>query len=306
MLSEVLSVLRPAPGDTIIDGTVGEGGHALAVAASLSPGGRLIGIDKDADSLKTAENRLSKLDAEVFLCHGSYANMKNFLEPIGLKKVEGVLLDLGFSMRHIKKSGRGFSFRENNVADMRYNTQKGVPAWKWIKGAKLEEIKKVLKELGQEEESLRVAKALKKLGENKGPFSSRCLSETIYKVKKNKNLKIDPATKTFQAIRIKVNSELEELKKGLNESVKIIKKGGRLAVLTYHSLEDRIVKEFLSFYSGKCFCPPEIPVCTCGNGQRRPRLKIINSSGAKPSEKEIKINPASRSARLRAGELEEE
>ncbi len=303
MLPETVSVLNPSPGKIIIDGTVGEGGHAVSLAGKVKPGGILIGIDRDAENLKIAENRLKKAGAAFKLFNGTYSDMEGFLQEEGHKEADGVLLDLGFSMRQIKKAARGFSFSENLPLDMRYDPSKGQSAESWLRQADVSEIKDVLKKYGQEEESPRVARCLKKLAETDKKITASKAAEAIASAKRKKKKRINPATKTFQAIRIYINSELEELKKGLIAAASCIKTGGRLAVLTYHSLEDKIVKDFLYRFSGKCECPPGMPVCGCGALSRRPFLKIIPESGSVPSEKEKSENPASRSARMRAAEV---
>ncbi len=303
MLAETVSVLNPSPGKIIVDGTVGEGGHAVALVEKIKPGGILMGIDRDEDNLAIAEERLKKTGAAFKLFKGTYSGMEGFLKKEGVKGADGVLLDLGFSMRQIKNASRGFSFNEDSPLDMRYDTSNGISAESWLREAEITEIKEVLKKFGQEDESARVARCLKKLVEEQEGISAIRAAEAVSQAKRKKKKRINPATKTFQAIRIHINSELEELKKGLEAASLSLCRGGRLVVLTYHSIEDRIVKDFLFKFSGSCQCPSGMPVCGCGALSRRPLLKVLPDSGSAPSEKEKAKNPASRSARLRAAEV---
>jgi 16S rRNA (cytosine1402-N4)-methyltransferase len=304
MADEVIEFLQPVSGDVIVDGTVGEGGHSLKLAEKITPKGLLIIIDRDKDNLEIARKRLSDIKTNFKPFVGSYSGIKDILEGLSVNEVDGVLLDLGFSMRHIFDSKKGFSFSREEILDMRYDTSTGIPAYQWLNTAGVSEIARVLRKYGQEEEALYIAKAIVRFRKEAEIKTSTQLAEIVTKTKRRKKKKVHPATKTFQAIRIHINREFDELEKGLRNSVKVIKKGGRLAVLTYHSLEDRIVKDFLLEYSGrKCTCPSGLPVCKCGAEKVRPMVKIPKASGSRPSQEEIDVNPAARSAHLRGCEV---
>ncbi len=310
MTDEIIEFLRPAGGSIIVDGTIGEGGHAALIAKKLQPGGFLIGIDKDRDNLKIAKKMLSVFDINYKLFCDSYVNVKNIIKQAGYKFVDAVLLDLGFSRRQIEYSGRGFTFLKDEKLDMRFNKDGRRIAYEWLNSAAEDEIRNVLKKFGEEKDAKQIAakiilqRCIKKIHTT---FELSSLVRTA-KFKKNKSAiykKINPATKTFQAIRIYINNELEDVNKGVEECLKIIKKGGRFAVLTYHSLEDKIVKEIFRKYSGQCLCPHNFPVCKCGVESRRPLLKIFSDFPLKPSEREITENPSARSAHLRGCEVAE-
>ena len=306
MASESVSLLKPESGNVFVDGTIGEGGHAVLLGKALKADGILIGIDKDGDNLKIAEQRLNKLKVNFKVFQDSYVNIGKVLNNVGLKKADGILLDLGFSMKHVKNASRGFSFFEDELLDMRYDTSSGISAQEWLKQAKVSEVREVLKRYGQEEESFRVAKAVVSMARNTTDITARVLADTISKVKRKKSRRRHPATKAFQAIRIQVNSEIDDLKKGLENALACLKKGGRLVVLTYHSLEDRIVKRFFLKYSGKCECPRALPVCVCGGKKIRPLVKILPKSGTMALKEEKRKNPASASAHIRVCEVMEE
>lgn len=305
MGNEVIEFLKPEPGSVVVDGTIGEGGHSVLIARKILPDGALIGIDKDKKNIAVAKRRLSPIGADFKLFYNSYANIdKIIVEKAGIRYVDGILLDLGFSMKHIKSSKRGFSFLEDEMLDMRYDTDSGLPAHEWLNHASGDEIEKVLKEFGQEKEYRRIATAIVRYRDKEKIITAKQLAGIISNAKRKFAKKIHPATRTFQAIRIYMNNELEELEKGLVNSLKILKKGKRLAVLTYHSLEDRIVKDFLLKYSGRCLCPPRLPVCKCGAKERLPKVKILKESGLRPSDDEIALNPSARGAHLRGCKVE--
>jgi 16S rRNA (cytosine1402-N4)-methyltransferase len=300
MVQEVIAYLNLKPGCTIVDGTVGEGGHAVIIARKIKRG-FLIGIDKDRANLETAKKRITDAGVRVKLFHGSYADIKKFLKEAKMKYADGVLLDLGFSMRQIKEGGRGFSFSKDETLDMRYDRDSGIPAYMWLNRAQPGEIEDALRNYGQEPEYRRVARAIVRSRQERRIMTSVRLSSIVSEAKLKKHGKIHPATKTFQAVRIFINNELGELGKGLKNSLDVIKQGGRLAVLTYHSLEDRIVKDFFRLHSGACVCPDDFPVCRCSAEYIKPRVRVLKA--LRPADKEIKANPPARSAHLRACEV---
>ncbi|MFC2091486.1 16S rRNA (cytosine(1402)-N(4))-methyltransferase RsmH [Elusimicrobiota bacterium] len=303
MAEEVIKSLNLTGGCKIIDGTVGEGGHSLLIASKIAPSGLLIGIDKDVDNIKVSQSRLSSENLEFRLFCDSYSNIKKIMRKMSIKAVNGVLLDLGFSMRHIKHSGRGFTFLNSESLDMRYNTNTGIPAHDWLNKAHAAEIANVLWTYGQERESRSISEAIVYHRSKRQIHTSKQLADIILYAKRKSSKKIHPATKSFQAIRIYINNELDELKTGLEESIRILLPGGRLSVLTYHSIEDRIVRDFMLKYAGKCLCPSGFPVCKCGAGDRHPRVRILKKYGSRPGPEEVIANKSSRSAHLRVCEV---
>ncbi len=301
MADEVINFLKLEPGNIIVDGTVGEGGHSVLIAEKIVPDGLLIGVDKDSENIDVAEKRISSTGVNFKLFCDSYVNIHKVTERLKIKYVDGILLDLGFSMRHIEFSKRGFSFLKDERLDMRYDTNSGYPAYEWLNHASKSEIENVLKEFSQEDEYRSVASGIIRYREKKKILTAMQLAGIVSNSKRRRRKRIHPATKTFQAIRIFINNELEDLRNGLESALKILNKGKRLAVLTYHSLEDKIVKEFFIEYSGKCLCPPGLPVCKCGARARLPKVKIHKD--LRPSPSEIITNPSSRSAHLRGCEV---
>jgi 16S rRNA (cytosine1402-N4)-methyltransferase len=299
MVEEVIEVLNLSPGSIVVDGTIGEGGHAVSIAQRVNPGGLLIGIDKDKGCLEAAEERLTSTGVNFRLFQNSYAGIADVIKKLAVKYVDGVILDLGFSLRQIEASHRGFSFSKDEILDMRYDKQRGLPAHKWLDSVSSSEIEEVLKKYGQEFEYRRIAQAIIRHRKKEKIRTSMQLATLITRAKSKRTKRVHPATKTFQAIRIYINDELNELEKGLKNCLEVIKKDGRFAVLTYHSLEDRIVKNFFKKFSGKCSCPSDFPVCRCSAEKIRPRIEVLKSSGIRPSEDEIRDNPSARSAHLR-------
>lgn len=307
MSAEIIKFLNPQSAGILVDGTIGEAGHAVLLAEKLQPGGLLIGIDKDIAQLEIAKKRLSVFDIKYKLFCDSYMNVGNIIKKMNLKFVDAVLLDLGFSRRQIEYSGRGFSFLKDEKLDMRFNIST-TTACDWINSASENEIRDVIRKFGEEKDANRIAakiiwqRRIKKIHTTFELASLVCRAKTK-KNQRSKYRKIHPATKTFQAIRIYINNELDDVRKGIEECLKITNKNGRLAVLTYHSLEDRIVKEIFKKYSGQCLCPPDFPVCKCGAARRRPLIKILSGFPLKPSEIEVKGNSSARSAQLRICEV---
>jgi len=263
---EVIEYLNPKPNENFIDATLGFGGHTRAILEKIKPNGKVLGIEVDPEK-KVEMERLE-------LVHDSYSN----LERIVKEKYDGILFDLGFSSYEIEKSGKGFSFQKNEFLDMRYSGE-GLTAYEIVNSFSEKEIEKILREYGEERKSRKIAKAIlreRKKGKIKTTFQ---LAEIIKK--EVKGGRIHPATRTFQALRIKVNDELNNLKKGLEQSLKVLKKGGKIVVISYHSLEDRIVKRFF----------------------KENNLNILTKKPIRPSLTEIRENPKSRSAKLRAAKI---
>lgn len=298
MLSAVINALSPESGDIIVDGTIGEAGHSEQIVKKIGDKGYLIGLDKDPVCAKIAERRLKDSGPKIDIICTSYVNIIDVLKERGINSVNGVLLDLGFSKRHIDGSGKGFSFNREEPLDMRYNTASGVPAYDWINNAQEKDIEAVLRCYGQESQSRRIAMSIIRYRERKTIKSSKELAKIVAGTKKGR-ARIHPATKTFQAIRIFINNELDELKIGLENALQVLISRGVLAVLTYHSLEDKIVKSIMRKFSGECSCPSNFPVCVCKADKIKPRIKLLKSSGSAPDEFEVENNPSARSAHLR-------
>jgi 16S rRNA (cytosine1402-N4)-methyltransferase len=296
LLEEVLDLLRPAPGGRFLDGTVGGAGHAAALLARVGPEGFLYGIDQDPAALKVAEERLLRLGHNVELRQGNFASV---LPSWQLPPLDGILLDLGVSSHQLDTAERGFSFRLEGPLDMRMGAA-GPTAAELVNGLGERELVDILFRYGEERHARAIVRAvLKRRTEH--PFrTTRELAETIERViPAHLAGGIHPATRTFQALRIAVNRELEVLSEVLPAAVSKLAPGGRLAVISFHSLEDRIVKTVLRDMARTCTCPPKLPVCVCGTV---PTVKVLTSKPRLASEDEVRANPRARSAKLRVAE----
>lgn len=296
LLKEVLEVMAVHPTGRYADGTVGGAGHAKAILEASSPTGWLYGCDRDGGALQAAITKLSPFAAGRFeLRQGNYADLAEWIEPGTL---DGVLLDLGISSLQLGEAVRGFSLVEEGPLDMRMDPTRGVTAAELVNTASAEELAKIFWEYGGEEKSRRIAKAI----EHDRPFqTTRQLAQLIERITPRAGRKTHPATQVFQALRIAVNDEMGSLKRGLAGAVKILRPGGRLAVITFHSLEDRVVKEFGRQLSRGYEVEGEVDVPELRK-QVPPELKILTKKAIKPSDVEVKDNPRSRSAQLRAYE----
>jgi 16S rRNA (cytosine1402-N4)-methyltransferase len=301
MLNEVVRVLVTSPGGIYVDGTVGSGGHSEAIVGKLSETGRLICVDRDQDAIRISKHRLGHLGKRVAFTKANFAELDMVMRDSGIGKVNGILLDLGMSSYQVDQSGRGFSFNRDEPLDMRMDLDDNTNAGHLLKTLSAAEIEKILRDYGEE----RKARAISRLIERerrKGPIvSSLQLADLVRSVMPpsgRPGIK-DPATRTFQALRIAVNRELENLKIFLGKVPSLIEKGGRLVFLTYHSLEDRLVKVTIAEWEKGCTCPPDLPKCICG---KRPLFSRIYKKVIRPSKREIEHNPRARSAVLRAAE----
>jgi 16S rRNA (cytosine1402-N4)-methyltransferase len=281
MQKEVMELLDLKQSGVYVDATVGLGGHSEEILGSIGAEGRLIGIDRDEEVLEAAGKRLS--DKRVILKRGSFSDMESLLLSEGVSEVDGILFDLGVSMLQLKDPDRGFSFLSDKRLDMRMDRGQRVSAWDIVNRYPERELDRILRELGEERSSRKIAKAI--IGwRNKRPIETCSeLSKIVEDVYGGRG-RIHPATRTFQALRIEVNKELDQLKEGLEAATRLLKRGGRLCVITYHSLEDRIVKHFLRDSAGKAL------------------FRIVTKKPRTPSIEETRSNPSSRSAKLRAGE----
>lgn len=303
LYNEIMRALRPAPGGHYIDGTVGAGGHAEGILLASSPDGQLLGLDRDPRAIEVARERLSRFGGRVHLAHDSYTEMASEAEKIGWEAgaVDGIVLDLGLSSMQLGDPARGFSFAGEGPLDMRFDPHSSVTAGDLVNGLSVEDLADVLYRYGEEAQGRRIAQAIVA----SRPISSpKHLAEVVARAvggrKRGAAGRIHPATRTFQALRIAVNDELSAVARALPEAVSLLRPGGRLAVISFHSLEDRIVKEFFHRESRDCICPPEQPVCICGH-----RASVTEPMGRKPispTDEETARNPRARSAKLRVAE----
>ena len=281
LVKEAIKVLNPIPGGTYVDATIGPGGHSEEILTLIGTGGKLIGIDRDNEALRTAQERLS--DKRVILRKGSFSDMEKLLKKDGITEVDGILFDLGISMIQMKNIERGFSFISDKRMDMRMDKEQALSARDVVNKYSANELERILREFGEERLSRKISEAIVRKRRIKPIDTCSELSEIVERVYGRRG-RVHPATKTFQALRIEVNKELDELQKGLDASVRILKRGGRLCVISYHSLEDRIVKHFIA------------------RSSKEGSLKVITKKPLTPGSEEIRSNPSSRSAKLRAAE----
>jgi len=294
LLNEVLIALQPYSGGVYIDGTVGAGGHAAAILRQAQPEGRLFGLDQDPMALALARQQLAPFGTQVTLIHANFEQ----LGRLALPQVDGILLDIGVSSMQLDQNERGFSFQTDGPLDMRMNTTTGETAADLVNTLPEDELANLIYQYGEEPRSRRIAKAIVQARPIERTLP---LAQLIAKVKPGYS-RIHPATQTFQALRIAVNDELGVLARVLPQAIALLKPGGRLAVITFHSLEDRIVKQFFKQESTDCLCPTEQPFCTC---QHHATLRLITKKPITAAESEIAVNPRARSAKLRVAELRE-
>lgn len=300
-MGEVLRFLLTDTEGTYVDGTVGSGGHSEAMAKELGPNGRLICLDQDAEAVRLSQERLAAFGERVTVLKGNFSELGAILESLGQEKVDGILLDLGLSTFQLDHSGRGFSFGRDEPLDMRMDQDGGVTAGDLVNTLPLKELETILRKYGEERKAKRIAALVGKERGSGGVQSSLQLARLVESVipRSKRSGAKNPATRTFQAIRIAVNRELENLGTFLEDAPSLIRKEGRVAILSYHSLEDRMVKQTIVRWEKGCTCPREFPRCACG---KNPLFKRLHKKGIKPTEEEIAQNPRSRSAVLRAAE----
>jgi 16S rRNA (cytosine1402-N4)-methyltransferase len=293
---EVLKVLNPAAGSKYIDGTLGAGGHSKGILELSAPDGELLGLDLDPIALDFARSRLAEFRERVHLFHSSYLEMNKKANSLGWQSANGILLDLGVSSIQLDNPEKGFSFRKDAPLDMRFDPTTGMTAADIVNNFDEQELLQILWDYGEEQNARRIVHGIVAAR----PLSTtRQLAELIEKVGGRSQKGIHPATRTFQALRISVNSELDSIITVLPIAMDLLTPGGRLAVITFHSLEDRIVKHYFQQESKDCICPPEFPVCQCGH---KAILRVIKPNFIQPGENEVKTNPRARSAKLRVAE----
>lgn len=296
LLREVLALLQPRRGGLYIDCTVGAGGHAAGLLSESGPDGKLLGLDRDPDAVAYAGQRLAVFGNRVILVATSFGNLASVAPQYGFKAVDGILLDLGLSSRQLNDVERGFSFLNEGPLDMRFDPRHGETAADLINNLSAEELADIFWRFGEEQQSRRIARLIVA---HRPIYTTKALADLIeshtYRTRRRGPYR-HPATKVFQALRIAVNDELGEIEKGLTGAVQCLAAEGRLAVISFHSLEDRMVKHFFRELSRDCVCPPEQPVCTCG---AKASLRLVTRKAVQPTAEEIAGNPRSRSARLR-------
>ncbi|MBL7190098.1 16S rRNA (cytosine(1402)-N(4))-methyltransferase RsmH [bacterium] len=293
MLNETIKLLAVKPAGVYLDATVGTGGCSRAILDSLNENGRLISIDLDEEALKIVEAELGK-DSRISLVHGNFSDCKIILSQLGISKLDGMTADLGLSSLQLDSPLKGFSYRFDAPLDMRFDSRSSYTALDLIRNSSAQQLAEIIARYGEQRGAVRIAKAIKSCK----PVATTQLAGIICKTAPRGN-RDKILARVFQSFRIAVNRELENLQAFLEASSSLLKPGGRLATLSYHSLEDRIVKNFLKRESSDCICPPEAPQCGCGH---RAQFKIITKKPVTPSELEKVNNPRSRSAKMRAGE----
>ena len=296
MLQESVALLVVRPGGRYVDCTVGAGGHATAILEAATPGGLLLGLDADPVALEIAAARLQPFEGSFRLVNRNFSELLTTCEELNFIPSHGVLFDLGLSSMQLSVAERGFSFQSEGPLDMRFGPAQSQTAADIVNTYSDEDLADLLWTYGEEPGSRRIARAIIEAR----PLSTTTqLASLVARVAGGKHRRIHPATRTFQALRIAVNDELTAISEALTQAVEVLGHGGRLVVIAYHSLEDRIVKQFIQRESRDCICPPGTPVCVCGHVAM---LKAVTKGAARPGSAEVHANPRSRSARLRAAE----
>jgi len=292
-----VDMLNCRPGGGYVDCTLGGGGHARRILERIQPGGKLIGIDQDIEAINYCRKNLTGYDAELILIQTNFVSLKEVVNEM----VDGIIFDLGVSSPQLDQAERGFSYMQDAPLDMRMNRNNNLTAKEIINSYSEEELNKIIWEYGEERWAKRIAKFIVAEREKRPIETTGQLVEIIKKAIPAGARKEGPhpAKRTFQALRIAVNNELEVIDRALQDAVDLLKPGGRVVVITFHSLEDRIVKRLFQRNSKICICPPEYPVCKC---ERKPLLKLITKKPVIPTKKEVEMNPRSRSAKLRVAE----
>jgi 16S rRNA (cytosine1402-N4)-methyltransferase len=303
LAEEVVTMLAPAPGSLQIDATLGGGGHTERILAATDPDGRLLGLDADGAAIARVQARLGpRFGARLELRQANFRELADVAPAAGFGAVDGCLFDLGLSSFQLADADRGFGIRTGGPLDMRFDPSRGVAAAELLESLDAVELTALFRRYGEEPFAGRIARAIVEARRTAPVRTAEELAALIERVAPSRapgRRRVHPATRTFQALRIAVNKELEALETGLAAALDLLRPGGRLVVLSYHSLEDRIVKRFFQAERRGCTCPPEVPVCVCG---RQPRLRLVTPKGIVPTPTEIAANPRARSARLRAAE----
>lgn len=298
---ESIEGLHINPSGTYVDGTFGGGGHALEIISRLNGNGRLIGIDQDRDAIENGRTKLEPYKNKAQLVRDNFSNIQNIMKDLHIESIDGILLDIGVSSHQLDEGTRGFSYMQNAELDMRMDDRNPITAKQMIAEYSEAELSRIIREYGEERWASRIAQFIVQ-ERAKMPINTTAeLVEVIKKAvpKKARQDGPHPAKRTFQALRIAVNRELEILEGSIRDMVDLLKPGGRICIITFHSLEDRIVKQTFQSLEHPCTCPPEFPVCVCG---KKPSVRIITRKPIVPSEEEVAANPRARSAKLRIAE----
>jgi 16S rRNA (cytosine1402-N4)-methyltransferase len=302
LAEEVIQMLQPASGSLQIDATIGGGGHTERILEATDPDGRLLGLDADGAAIARVARRLERFGDRLVLRQANFRELGAVAPAAGFGAVDGMLFDLGLSSFQLADTDRGFGFRAGGPLDMRFDASRGVSAAELIATLDVTELTALFRRFGEEPYAPRIARAIVEARRVAPLTTAEELAALIEKVAPRGapgRRRIHPATRVFQALRIAVNEELDALGEALAAAVDLLRPGGRLVVLSYHSLEDRIVKRFLDAERKGCICPPSVPVCVCG---RTARLRLVTRPSLTPTDAEIAANPRARSARLRAAE----
>ena len=298
LLDETIEGLDIKPDGIYVDGTMGGAGHGYEVCKRLGPNGRYIGIDRDEAAIAAGKQRLSEFEDKVSIVRGNYSSAPAILKELNIEKVDGIMLDLGVSSHQLDVAERGFSYMADAPLDMRMDKRQERTAYDIVNGYSEHELARIIREYGEDKFAQNIAKHIVAMRQKKPIETTGELNEAIraaIPMKIQKTLG-HPSKRTFQAIRIELNEELEELRTALESMIDLLKPGGRFCIITFHSLEDRMVKTMFKKEESPCTCPPEFPVCVCG---KKPRVKIVTKKPILPSETEQEINSRARSAKLR-------
>ncbi len=301
MRDEALAMLACRPGKIIVDGTLGGCGHALRICEQIAPDGIFVGIDQDRDAVDHAHRVLPAGELRIHIVHGNFVGLPAFLDQLGIAGVDGILIDIGLSLHQLAASGRGFSFNRDEPLDMRMDARADVTAADLVATMSERDLTQLFRRYGEERWAARIARRLVECRKTRPVVSSGQLAQLVTEAvpAAARHQRIHPATRVFMALRIAVNHELEVLEQFLGEAVERLNPSGRLCVLAFHSLEDRIVKHRFRAMADPCTCPPSFPHCICG---RQATVRLLTRKAMQPSEAEVRNNPMARSTRLRAVE----
>lgn len=302
MLKEIIAYLNCKPGKCYVDCTLGGAGHSRAILENISPDGLLIGIDQDADAIANASRLLKPYDSSVRLFHENYVHLPNILSQLNILKVDGIIADLGLSLNQIENSGRGFSFQKDEPLDMRMDAGSGITAADIVNNDDQSRLETIFRDYGEERWARKIAQKIIAVRAEREIRTSRELADIVRDAMPGRALhqrKKHPATKVFMALRIAVNRELEVLETFMDGVLDLMNTGARLCLLSFHSLEDRIVKTRFREWEGRCTCPPDFPQCIC---RREQKAAILTRKAIRPGDGEVAVNPMARSACLRVAE----
>jgi 16S rRNA (cytosine1402-N4)-methyltransferase len=299
LVPEVMTLLSPRPGKRFLDGTLGGGGHSEQILIDSSPDGQVLGLDRDDEALSAARERLWRFDRRWITRQASFADAREILGEIGWQRVDGAILDLGVSSHQVDSAERGFSFRSDVALDMRMDRRQSLDARAVVNSYPAEELARIFRDYGEEPRARRLAQAIVSQRRSRPFEKTGELARLIERIKGRGRREHHPATQVFQALRIAVNGELDHLERFLETGYELLEPAGRMAIISFHSLEDRMVKTAFRKWSRACLCPPRVLRCQCGWSQK---VKLLTKKPMVPSSAEIAVNPRARSAKLRAVE----